>query len=35
MFTQTIAQKLNIRTTQVDAVLQLLAEGSSIPFIAR
>jgi len=35
MFVDIISQKLNIRTSQVAAVLQLLSEGSSIPFIAR
>ncbi len=35
MFTNIIAQKLNIKPTQVSTVLQLLEEGSSIPFIAR
>jgi uncharacterized protein len=34
-FTQTISAKLNIRTAQVEAVLSLLEEGSTIPFIAR
>jgi uncharacterized protein len=33
--TAAIASKLNIRATQVDTVLSLLAEGSTIPFIAR
>ncbi|HTB52558.1 MAG TPA: Tex family protein [Ferruginibacter sp.] len=32
---QPIAQKLNIRQQQVQAVLELLEEGSTIPFIAR
>ncbi|MFL9484965.1 Tex family protein [Chitinophagaceae bacterium LWZ2-11] len=32
---QTIASKLNIKVTQVDAVLDLLAESATIPFIAR
>ncbi|HWB25165.1 MAG TPA: Tex family protein [Chitinophagaceae bacterium] len=32
---QSIAGKLNIRTAQVEAVLQLLDEGATIPFIAR
>lgn len=32
---QSIAQQLNIRLPQVNAVLQLLSEGSTIPFIAR
>src|SRR5437868_5572668 len=32
---QAISGKLNIRNTQVDAVLQLLDEGATIPFIAR
>ena len=35
MFAQLIAQKLSIKSQQVDAVLQLLGEGSTIPFIAR
>ncbi|MBC7937773.1 MAG: RNA-binding transcriptional accessory protein [Rhizobacter sp.] len=35
MFSQLIAQKLSIRFQQVDTVLQLLSEGSTIPFIAR
>ncbi|MCW3091863.1 MAG: transcription accessory protein [Ferruginibacter sp.] len=35
VFTQPIAQKLNIKLQQVDAVLQLLEEGATIPFIAR
>ena len=35
MFSQLIAQKLSLKTQQVDTVLQLLAEGSTIPFIAR
>ena len=35
MFTNLIAQKLSIKPTQVETVLQLLAEGSTIPFIAR
>lgn len=30
-----VAGKLNIATTQVNTVLQLLAEGATIPFIAR
>ena len=34
-FTQPIAQKLNIKLQQVQAVLTLLDEGSTIPFIAR
>ena len=34
-FTQAIAQKLNIKLQQVQAVLTLLEEGSTIPFIAR
>jgi len=32
---QAISGKLNIRNAQVDAVLQLLEEGATIPFIAR
>ncbi|MBS1496589.1 MAG: RNA-binding transcriptional accessory protein [Bacteroidetes bacterium] len=35
MINQLIAHKLSIRTQQVDTVLQLLAEGATIPFIAR
>lgn len=35
MFSQLIAQKLSLKPQQVDTVLQLLAEGSTIPFIAR
>jgi uncharacterized protein len=35
MFSQLIAQKLSLKTQQVDTVLQLLQEGSTIPFIAR
>jgi len=35
MFAQPIAQKLNIKISQVETVLQLLSEGSTIPFIAR
>src|SRR5688572_21395436 len=35
MFSQLIAQKLSLKTQQVDTVLQLLGEGSTIPFIAR
>lgn len=35
MFTEIIAQKLNLKTEQVQAVLALLSEGSTIPFIAR
>jgi len=35
MFSQLIAQKLVLKTQQVETVLQLLAEGSTIPFIAR
>ncbi|MDB5193549.1 MAG: RNA-binding transcriptional accessory protein [Segetibacter sp.] len=34
-FAQDISSKLNIRTAQVEAVLTLFAEGSTIPFIAR
>jgi len=33
--TAAIASKMNIRTTQVDAVLDLFSEGATIPFIAR
>jgi uncharacterized protein len=35
MFSALIAQKLGIKPQQVDTVLQLLSEGSTIPFIAR
>jgi protein Tex len=35
MFNSLIAQKLSIKPTQVETVLQLLSEGSTIPFIAR
>lgn len=34
-FVQPIAQKLNIKLQSVEAVLALLAEGATIPFIAR
>src|SRR3954452_2484890 len=34
-FAQTISARLNIRTAQVETVLTLLEEGSTIPFIAR
>ena len=34
-FAQPIAIKLNVRTAQVEAVLALLEEGATIPFIAR
>jgi len=34
-FAQPIASKLNIRPAQVESVLTLLQEGSTIPFIAR
>jgi protein Tex len=34
-FIQPIAAKLNLKLAQVEAVLNLLAEGSTIPFIAR
>jgi uncharacterized protein len=34
-FAQNIASKLNLRTAQVETVLSLLEEGSTIPFIAR
>jgi len=34
-FSQPIALKLNLRTAQVEAVLNLLNEGATIPFIAR
>jgi protein Tex len=34
-FAQSISEKLNIRTQQVEAVLGLFEEGSTIPFIAR
>lgn len=35
MFNNIIAQKLSIKPSQVETVLQLLSEGSTIPFIAR
>ena len=34
-FAPLIAEKLNIRVKQVETVLSLLAEGATIPFIAR
>ncbi len=34
-FSQPIALKLNIRTAQAEAVLNLFAEGATVPFIAR
>jgi uncharacterized protein len=34
-FAQSIAQKLNIKVSQVETVLQLFAEAATIPFIAR
>jgi protein Tex len=34
-FAQQVAAKLNIRKQQAEAVLELLAEGATIPFIAR
>jgi uncharacterized protein len=34
-FAQSISAKLNVRTAQVETVLGLLEEGSTIPFIAR
>src|ERR1700681_2211978 len=34
-FVPLIAEKLNIRSQQVDSVLAMLAEGATIPFIAR
>eukprot|EP01136_Pigoraptor_vietnamica_P002740 Opistho-1_new@31099 len=34
-FASLIATKLNIRTTQAEVVLELFAEGATIPFIAR
>jgi uncharacterized protein len=34
-FSNPIALKLNLRTSQVEAVLNLFAEGATIPFIAR
>ncbi len=34
-FSQQVAAKLNIRQQQANAVLELLAEGATIPFIAR
>ncbi len=35
VYAGTIAGKLNLKTAQVDAVLQLFEEGATIPFIAR
>jgi uncharacterized protein len=35
VFVQPIAQKLNIKLQSVEAVLAMLAEGATIPFIAR
>jgi len=35
VFAQPISLKLNIRPQQAEAVLELLAEGATIPFIAR
>ncbi len=32
---QTIAHKIKVKSTQVEAVMSLLAEGATIPFIAR
>ena len=34
-YSEAVAQKLNIRKAQATAVLELLAEGATIPFIAR
>ncbi len=34
-FASLIASKINIRTKQAEAVLQLFAEGATVPFIAR
>ena len=34
-FAQQIAHKINVKQSQVDAVLELFEEGSTIPFIAR
>ena len=34
-FAPLISSRLNVRTTQVEAVLSLFAEGATIPFIAR
>jgi uncharacterized protein len=34
-FAPSVASKLNLRTNDVNAVLELLAEGATIPFIAR
>ena len=34
-FAPLVAAKLNLRTTQAAAVLELFAEGATIPFIAR
>ena len=33
--TQTIANELNVKTSQVDAAINLLNEGATVPFIAR
>ena len=35
MYNNILAQKLSIKPSQVETVLQLLSEGSTIPFIAR
>lgn len=34
-FSKQVAEKVNIREAQVSAVLELLAEGATIPFVAR
>src|SRR3954470_13747858 len=34
-FSNPIASKISLKTSQVEAVLSLLEEGSTIPFIAR
>lgn len=34
-FSQPIAAQMNLRSSQVESVLQLLAEGATVPFIAR
>lgn len=34
-FAQSVAESLRLNTTQVNSVLELLAEGATIPFIAR
>ena len=34
-FAKSVAEKLSLKDTNVTAVLELLAEGATIPFIAR